>query len=75
MINERTGDVLSPEEAVPALLEHYTADDIFGLLGDDGDINYLGSEHEQLFISLRGEIEMEMRKGVPFNLAIAEWYK
>jgi len=62
-INERTGDVLTPEEAVPALLEYYTADDIFGLLGDDGDLNYLGSENERQFIGLRKQIEYFMFEG------------
>lgn len=72
-INERTGDVLTPEEAVPALLEYYTADDIFGLLGDDGDLNYLGSPQEKMFISLRFEIEAFMRDGFSFVEARREW--
>lgn len=72
MINERTGDVLSPEDVVPALLENYTADDIFGLLGDDGDPNYLGSENEKMFISLRYEIEEFMRIGFTFEDARRE---
>lgn len=73
MIFDRTGDVLSPEEVTPALLEHYTADDIFGLLGDNGDLNYLGSPTETTFISLRFEIEVFMRKGVSFEEARREW--
>ena len=73
MINDRTGDVLSPEEVTPALLENYTADDIFGLLGDDGDLNYLGSPQEKVFVSLRFEIEAFMRDGFSFVEARREW--
>lgn len=73
MINERTGDVISPEDAVPALLENYTADQIFGLLGDDGDLNYLGSDNERTFIALRDEIEVWMKMGNTFEEARREW--
>ena len=73
LISERTGDVLTVEDAASVLLENYTADDIFGLLGCTDDPNYPGSKDENDFINLRGEIESFMFAGFDFVDAIKEW--
>lgn len=73
LISERHGADATPEEAAAILLENYTADDIFGLLGCTDDPNYLGSKDEHDFINLRGEIESFMFAGFDFIDAIREW--
>lgn len=73
MCSEATNDELTEDQAVDDLL-HWEPDYVFGLLGSD-DFRWLGSEDEALFISLRGEIEDEMRSGSSYQEAIDEWYK
>lgn len=73
LISERHGVDATPEEAAAILLENYTADDIFGLLGCTDDPNYPGSKDEHDFINLRGEIESFMFAGFDFVDAIKEW--
>lgn len=73
LISERHGVDATPEEAAAILLENYTADDIFGLLGCTDDPNYPGSKDEHDFINLRGEIEPFMFAGFDFVDAIREW--
>ena len=73
MCSEVTNDDLTEDQAVDDLL-HWDSDDVFGLLGSD-NVFWLGSEEESLFISLRNEIEAEMRSGASYQEAIAEWWK
>ena len=73
LISERYVTDVTPEDAAAILLEYYTADDIFGLLGYTDDPNYLGSKDEHDFISIRGEIEAFMFAGFSFVDAIKEW--
>lgn len=64
---------LSEEKAVARLLE-WSPEGVFALLGYNGE-DWAGSKEEHMFISLRGEIEFEMRSGSSYQEAIAEWYK
>lgn len=73
-INDCTGDVLSPEDSVTALLrDSWTPDDIFSLLVSPDYQEWM--KEKDLFTSLRFEIEEWMRRGSSYQEAIAEWYK
>lgn len=71
-ISDRTGDVEQPDEVAKDLLEYYTPDQTFALLGYNDDPNYAGSKEEHDMILLRGEIEELMLKGVQYWDALYE---
>lgn len=67
-------DDITFEEMAHIMLNSWSSDAIFAMLGDDEDFSLQG-EMKALFISLRYEIEDEMRYGNSFNDAINEWFK
>lgn len=67
-------DVTFEEMAVIMLGDSWSSDAIFAMLGDDEDFTLHG-EMKELFISLRWEIEDEMKHGSHFQDAINEWFK
>jgi hypothetical protein len=75
-LGEVTGEQFSFEEFVACVLSwtNHTSDEIFKLLFVD-EICKDDSEDCYLFVSLRWEIEREMRNGEPYWVAINEWFK
>ena len=73
-INDCTGDVIGANiVAESLLLDSWSSDDVFSLLASP---YYIDWQVDMLnFIKLRSNIETEMRRGVPFRLAISKWYK
>lgn len=64
-------DDITFEEMAHIMLKDWSDDAIFAMLGDDEDFSLQG-EMKALFISLRYEIEDEMRYGNSFSDAINE---
>lgn len=75
-LGEVTGEQFSFEEFVACVLSwtHCSSDEIFKYLYVD-ELFKDDSEDCHLFVSLRWEIEREMRKGEPYWVAINEWFK
>lgn len=73
-IAEVTGDVLDVNMCAKVLIDKWESDNIFALLIED-TASFYGSKEEAEFISLRGEIEGYMRRGMSHDDAIAEWWK
>ena len=69
-----TGDSVSFDEMATVMLTNWSPDNIFAMLVEDDDFS-LSDYDRQLFISLRWEIEYEMRAGSHFIDAIQEWFK
>lgn len=72
IIFDTTGDIIAPENAVSALIEHWRPDYIFALLVVD-DVFKMGTEKEREFISIRLQIEGLMKDG--FEFIGANWFE
>lgn len=73
MISDVTGDCFDEDHVVTDLLQ-WSSDEVFWLLSPSR-YSSLTSYYKSMFISLRNEIETEMRSGSSYQEAISEWWK
>lgn len=62
------------EKAFSMLSDYWTSDAIFCMLIDT-ERGTLRRRNRELFLSLRAEIEEEMKRGLSYQEAINEWFK
>lgn len=73
LVSDATGDILRPDLAAEFLVNHWDSNSIFGLLWLN-ELGYEDSPELAQFISIRGEIEADMRMGFSYKTAIIAEY-